>query len=476
MGTFLSDISDIIELKDSSVVMPNINGSVDGGGTANFNYELAIVDKNWQNLDFCWHEVPSTDKGPKGYVLSDNSLVLYNPEFSAVTRSEVDCQTKWGSNTDFQIYDLAVTSDDRLVWAGNNGLAIMDAGGNIDTVYPDILFDEVQTTSFDGIVGLWQDSLFLISSDFVQLQSHHFPDDNILDYSVRFGKVAVLTENRFVHVFNDSLVFQNSFELLDESEFRLVDIGPEGLAFAGLETYGSEMPSGGTEAFFTKSYSFSGDNYDMSRDIGIADVQLGEVSHVAVDPVFPNYNRFYFNDASVTVENFGDEVVNGFFIRSQNPFLGFSQHLEDVALEASGSLTLALDDFWVRSQVEPGGLESVCLWTSHPDKRLDEDSANDGYCTDFLVGTEDGFPQNSFKLYPNPTHGMLNLQWNDKITSNDATCRIINAEGKVIKQMGIDLRQGMVTIPVENWLSGLYFIQIFGDSSLSYSESFLVIK
>lgn len=472
-GANIVDVSGIVELNDSSIVFPTILFGVDGSGTGNFSYLVAKFDKNLDIPEWCQYGVPAADIGPKGKAVADNGFILYSPDFSYAERLEGACQGVWDVGVDFQIYDLAITGEDHLVWAGNGGLTVMDADGNIATVYPDFLFEKIQTTSFNGIVGLRQDSLFVLSSDFVLLQTHHFPDDNILGYSVRFGKVAVLTENRFVHVFNDSLVFQNSFELLDENEFQLVDIGPEGLAFAGLETYGSAMPSGGTEAFFIKSYSFSGNNYDMSRDVGVVDVELGEITGVVTKP---NYLEIYFGPTTVTVENFGSQPVNGLFIRSKGLYNSFSKKIEDVILPPNETLTLTLDSLWLQTNVQPGSIQEVCIWTSHPDYRLDENSANDGFCTDYLVGNEEISSQNRFMLYPNPTSDWLNIYWQGQIPLNNSSCRIFNTEGRIMKQIEIDLQQGIVSISVKGWPSGVYFIQIFNDDGASHSEKFLVVK
>lgn len=405
--------------------------------------------------------------------MADNDFVLYSPDFLYAERLEGACQGIWDVGIDFQIYDLAITGDHRLVWAGSNGLVVMNADGNIDTMYPNLIFEEVEPTSFNGIIGLRQDSIFLISPDFDQLGSQAFPDDKVRSFSVDYGKVAVLTENHFVHLFNDSLDFQNSFELMEESEFRLIDIGPEGIALAGLETYGSAMPSGGTEAFFTKSYSFSGNNYDMSRDVGVVDVELGAITGVVTKP---NYLEIYFGLTTVTVKNFGSQPVNRLFIRSKGLYNSFSKKIEDVILPPNETLTLTLDSLWLQTNVQPGRIQEVCIWTSHPNYRLDENSVNDGFCTDYLVGNEEISSQNGLKIYPNPAYEKLILQWNGQKESNDATCRIINADGKVTKQMRIDLLQGMVTIPVENWPSGMYFVQMFDATGVSYTERFVVIK
>jgi len=165
--------------------------------------------------------------------------------------------------------------------------------------------------------------------------------------------------------------------------------------------------------------------------------------------------------------------VESLYLRSQ---LFKSNKFNNLGLASGTEVELTIDAIERTFSSDPAGLElNLCIWTSHPDLLMDLDSGNDSYCADFLVNNEDVLTQNSFKLYPNPAHEMLNMQWSGQAAPEDATCRILNGEGKVIKQMEIEHQQGFVSISVEGWQPGVYFIQILTDESY-YSERFVVIK
>lgn len=225
---------------------------------------------------------------------------------------------------------------------------------------------------------------------------------------------------------------------------------------------------------FIKEYSIEGASTTYTEDIGITGIDLG--SSVVIEPTgsFPGHYWVYFPDAEITVHNYGPSPVDRFYLRNipTGPALNELTILpgEEVAVPWPGLRKLETGGYPSGTTVE------VCAWTSQPNLTFDADASNDLFCTDFLVNNEDVLEQYDFRLFPNPAHKMLNLQWEGQNTLNDATCIIINAEGKMMKQMRVDLQQGMVSIPVENWPSGVYFVHMFDGGGLLRYERFLVIK
>lgn len=453
---YIYRVSKAVELPDSSVAFNIVDIFIDAGGNGSSWSYTSTADWDWVSLQNCDNGLDISSETHGLELFSDGGTLSFDPDDGGATAMDTTCQTLWSGGLGFQFTDLAVTTDDRLLWAGPGGLTVMGADGAVDTTYAELVFERVQATSFGGIVGLRGDSLFLLATDLSPLAMYGLPDGSVLDLSTGHGRVAVLTANKEVHLLTDSLAFQHSFALLDESEFYRVDIGPEGLGLAGSETYGSAMPSGGTRRAFTKSYSFEGDNYDMSRDIGIVEIQLGEVSHVTIDPAYPDQYKVYFNDADVTVENFGDEMVQDFFVRSK-----FSnQEFTGLSLAANESITLGLDDFWLKSPVEPGGTESVCLWTTHPDKRLDEDSTNDGLCTDFLVNAEEEYEDLVFEVHPNPATGASTIHFSLR-EKGEAVLKAFDSLGRQVDSQELGGSSGTVTFSRK--APGLYYLTLFVD-------------
>ncbi len=466
-NSFFYMISDIVELSDSSILFTNILFSVDDWGWGSFWDAGVRIDKTWEIPE--WVGIPFFSvEGAHGLRLSEG-YVLYAPDGSRMARVDNDDVTIWNNYADFTIHGLTVTTDDRLVWAGSDGLVVMDADGNIETVYPDLLFEEVQATLNDGIVGLRQDTLFLLSPGFGQVASHGFPSGQVLDYSVAFGKVAVLTENQFIYLFNDSLALQDSFELVDESEFQFVDVGQDWLALAGQETYGTAMPSGGTVANFTKDYSFAGDNYDMSRDVGVTDIQPGEVTGVVTHP---GYYEIRYEDVQVTVENFGGSPVDEFYVRFRNlaPNQYSTKKFNNVSLMPGEATTLVWENFKLRTFTQPGGFQDVCLWTSHPDFRLDANSTNDGFCTSFLVNDNEAATGFGFDVYPNPSSSGSTLEYGLPVGS-DGKVAVFNNLGVRVAEFETGAESGSLELP--KFPAGLYYLALEADGQVVHTLKFV---
>ncbi len=77
-------------------------------------------------------------------------------------------------------------------------------------------------------------------------------------------------------------------------------------------------------------------------------------------------------------------------------------------------------------------------------------------------------------IYPNPTSDLLNFQLQTTNPVSDAVFRIINAEGKMIKEIKTAYSQATFSVPVRDWAAGTYFIQCFQDNLLLATNKFIV--
>ncbi|TAK42747.1 MAG: T9SS type A sorting domain-containing protein [Saprospiraceae bacterium] len=153
--------------------------------------------------------------------------------------------------------------------------------------------------------------------------------------------------------------------------------------------------------------------------------------------------------------------MESLYLRSQ---LFKSNKFNNLGLASGDEVELTIGAIERTFSSDPAGLElNLCFWTSHPDLLMDLNASNDSYCADFLVNSKDVSLQNGFKLYPNPARDMLNLQWKGQFPLKDATCRLMNTEGKVMKQMEIDFQQGIVSISLVDRPSVVYFMQFLSD-------------
>lgn len=78
-------------------------------------------------------------------------------------------------------------------------------------------------------------------------------------------------------------------------------------------------------------------------------------------------------------------------------------------------------------------------------------------------------------VYPNPTTDYLNFQLRSNEFLKNGTFRIINADGKVIKSIQVDVRiEDTFVLPVWEWATGVYFLQYLdGDREIVVSEKFI---
>jgi hypothetical protein len=466
----ISFFRDVIEMTDSTISLATQNSVYDPLSMQGFLYGAVLkLDLNWTAAITAENLGNEYDFGAS---LSDGSFVLMEIYDSQIWRMSNYGEQIWEMwLPGYDLLDLEVKNNDTILVATGQGLIVMDKDGNMIAEYSSLVFNQIKTDGQGGIIGVKNDSICLLSSDYSLSAVAGFQGGQIRDFSVEGNMIAVLTSSGHVYRYDGTLSLMNDFQLFNDGEFSYLAIGNDRLLLAGMERYGGLGSTEGTRTVFVKEYSFEGDGYDLSKDVGV----LG-VAHPQETQVINSGSNFkvIFKNIRVTVKNFGNHPVESLYLRSQQ---FKSDKFNNLGLAPAGEVELTIDDIERTYTFDPAGLElNLCFWTSHPDLLMDLDAENDSYCADFLVNNQDVLTQNSFMLYPNPSRGMLNMQWKGQAASKHATCRIINAEGKVMRQMEIDHRQEIVSISVEDWPSGVYFVQFFADGSVFYAGRFIVIK
>ncbi|MEO1262447.1 MAG: T9SS type A sorting domain-containing protein [Bacteroidota bacterium] len=86
-------------------------------------------------------------------------------------------------------------------------------------------------------------------------------------------------------------------------------------------------------------------------------------------------------------------------------------------------------------------------------------------------------PENSVELaiYPNPTVDYLNFQLRGNNDINDGMFRIVNSDGKVMKEFIVDIREGdTFVVQVWEWPMGAYFLQLIDpEATVIISKKFI---
>jgi photosystem II stability/assembly factor-like uncharacterized protein len=72
---------------------------------------------------------------------------------------------------------------------------------------------------------------------------------------------------------------------------------------------------------------------------------------------------------------------------------------------------------------------------------------------------ENGALNNNFKVYPNPTNGMVTLTFKLERKEN-VTLTILNSRGQEVKQISLEKEKGQIDLDCCNFSSGVYFINL----------------
>ena len=136
-GSSTLDISDIIELPDSTFVIPQITAWMDSQGWVTFVRYFLHYNTIWEDsVPRCTHTFSHNLIGPTGDAFPTGEIALLGPEthfdFNNAYGGKFfveTCQPLWSSSFDFQVQDQTITSDGILIYTGPSGLYTISAQG-----------------------------------------------------------------------------------------------------------------------------------------------------------------------------------------------------------------------------------------------------------------------------------------------------------------------------------------------------------
>lgn len=79
-------------------------------------------------------------------------------------------------------------------------------------------------------------------------------------------------------------------------------------------------------------------------------------------------------------------------------------------------------------------------------------------------------------IYPNPTSDYLNFLVKAPTPASKATIRIINGEGKLIKELDTNRFDQTFILPLWDWANGVYWLQVVDEGKIVVSKQFQIIK
>jgi hypothetical protein len=461
-------INGLVEMPDTTIAGSTSSYGSDGGGTGWYFSSIIKFDQNGagtllgQDYQYGYGYIEALSDG--SFVVSYNGGDILIKDMNGEVVEEI--------NLPNYIHDLLATPQDSIIVATNQGLVVMDRYGNIANTYPDYVFKSVKLDGLNRMVGVADSTITLLSSDYQQMAQVVLTGDGVKDFTVVADTVAVLTTSNMVKLYSGDLSFIHEFPLGDNEIFHFIAMNKGWIALAGAEVYGDTNSNNYSTTSFIKEYSMEGATTDHAEDIGMTSINLG--SNVVIEPhsTNPNFNWVYFPDAKITIHNYGPVAVNQFYLRNlaTSPmFLGVSiLPGEEVVVPWPSLRTLVAGD--------PAGMTlEVCAWASQPNLSFDADASNDDFCTDFLVnGKETIKPQNAIYIYPNPTTDYLNFQLRTARPVQEATFRILDVQGRVLREFQSNHLQDTFIVPVEGWAAGVYFLEASEKGVVLGVERFVV--
>lgn len=96
-------------------------------------------------------------------------------------------------------------------------------------------------------------------------------------------------------------------------------------------------------------------------------------------------------------------------------------------------------------------------------------NANDG-----PNATEEAKAEMKLAIYPNPTSDFLNFELRSPRPPQRASFRIVDATGKVMKEVQSESPRDTFIVPVREWAGGVYFLQYLEDNEIRAVERFVV--
>ncbi|MCF8247702.1 MAG: T9SS type A sorting domain-containing protein [Saprospiraceae bacterium] len=410
--------------------------------------------------------------GNLGAAFSDGSYALESINFASIIRQDIFSSLIWSLTlNDYDFNDLLVTNSDSVLLATQQGLLFISPSGSVSDEFPNYVFERIKQNEQGITLAIKGDSAFVISSSFQLLAQTKVADGPIKDFDIKADTIALLSSMDSVHLMNIELNSINSFLLPNDAQFKFIMLGEGRLELAGNERYGDPIGNNATFASFVKSYTYDGSDFGMSNDVGVENIeQSGNINTV---PYGTGY-KVVFETVSVTIKNHGVNTIDTLYLRATQ---GKSKRFDNLHLLPGTSAVLSWPNLEQIFLSNPDGQHiDLCIWTSHPDFRLDLDATNDTYCTDFLVSDKEVAAQNNITIYPNPASDIINIQLEVQQPVGNIAFRILDVNGKVVRESISTQMASSYSIPVSDWATGIYFLQLLENGAVMEARKFVVIR
>ncbi len=465
----IDEVYDAAIFPDSTIAIETYSYGVDMPSGEAWAYSTIIKLDNACNVvqlakDFIFPEYGDIEP------LSDGSFALLY-DYSKIALKDVNGETIWIKNlTGYETNDFLISALDSIMIATKQGLLSMDKLGNIASIHPNLIFEEIKRNDQGWIVGKSGDSLTVLSGEYQMNGQLDLTDEGVKDYAIKDDTLAILANSNQVKLLTTSMSLISEFQLTGNERYKFIELSNGKVALSGETIFGDESTNKISLSSFVKEYWYDGTSPNNEDDIGIVGMDLGSNAIIQEYGTLPTYH-VTMPDTKIVVRNFGTVPVNKFYIRNGT----FLPEFFETTIQPGEEITVPLPTLRFYTTVYPtGSTFEVCTWSSNPNLGLDADNSNDLFCTDFLVGTNEKIPSGMLALYPNPASNSLNVKINGHALMSDGHIRIIDITGRQILNSGLKIRDNF-TIPVQDWPSGMYFLQYLEDGALQAVERFVIV-
>ncbi len=87
--------------------------------------------------------------------------------------------------------------------------------------------------------------------------------------------------------------------------------------------------------------------------------------------------------------------------------------------------------------------------------------------------TDEGKPTIELSIYPNPTSDFLNFYLRAPSASKVAMFRIVDSNGRLVKEMKTENLNSTYVVPIHDWVNGVYWLQYMDEDRMLHSEKFI---
>jgi Secretion system C-terminal sorting domain len=462
--------SSLFELPNGIGAVTNVYDFDPASGNASGYTDVLLFDQSGQYDTFVDTRFIYSDRAVG---LSVGDFILGHVGQSHVSRVSADGTQVWLEQLPGFVRDMALKQVDTLLFLTTQGLIVVNKDGAIANQLPAIKHQRIKTSPQNDIVCIQGDSVFLYSSNYDLIAQRDFLGDDIEDFDVADGRIAVLTQGDSVHIFDLAMQSIGNFQLVENARFNFISAGPQTVTLAGTERYGSEQNNAGTSSTFLKEYGFDGDDFGNSNDIGVVGIVPGP--EVYVHESSSNYFEVILKDLAVTVRNYGNNPVSAFKLNRKGTY---NVLLDSISLAPGEEQTFVLPEFKFNQVFgnPTGQVIDLCIWASHPDFRLDSDADNDTYCTSFLVNDKEVVAQSNLSVYPNPASDVVNFHLLTPQPVNHIAFKIMNTEGRLVETINMLSPQTNYKVQVWDWPAGMYYLQYLEAGNIMGVEKFVVVR